>query len=216
MIIGHSDKEFIKHPEGDAYGVCVDFIDQGYKETQYGLKPKCRIVFETEAQIVTVDPATQMEIIKPAIASRTFTISMHPDAALRKFLEGWSGKRFTEAQAKAFDTDTLIGKPAYLNIIWEAARDGSDKVYDMIMSCTKMPRDVPPYIASGLYVPMADRPPKTDQPAQKGPAAVAPRPAARPAPLPPRAAAPRASTARPDSRPLAAIAEDEDDGELPF
>ena len=59
------------------------------------------------------------------IVSKEFTLSLHEKASLRKFLESWRGKGFTEQEAAHFDVSKLLGKPCMLNIIHKTKLDGN-------------------------------------------------------------------------------------------
>lgn len=155
MIISDNAKEYTKHPEGEFVGVCVDIVDLGLEQTAYGMKPKVRIVFETEA---TVEKEIGGQtVLVPATISRKFTASLNEKAPLRAFLEAWRGKKFTAQEVKGFDTEALLGAPAYLNITWEWSQDGT-KQYDNIMSCMKLPRGLEAVAPSGNYQRVKDRP----------------------------------------------------------
>jgi hypothetical protein len=83
---------------------------------------------------------------KPYSISKDFTLSMNEKSNLRKFLEGWRGKSFTEDEAKAFDVATLIGVPCMLNIIHKVSAKG--KTYADISSASKLPKSItapPPF-----------------------------------------------------------------------
>jgi len=75
---------------------------------------------------------------KPYSVSKEFNLSMHEKATLRKFLEGWRGKAFTEDEAKRFDITALLGKPCMLSIIHKETKAG--KVRAEINSISNMPK----------------------------------------------------------------------------
>jgi len=160
MIISDNAKEYQKHPEGEFVGVCVDIVDLGLEQTAYGMKPKVRIVFESEATMEK-EINGQMVLV-PCTISRKFTASLNEKAPLRAFLEAWRGKKFTAGEAKAFDAEQLLGVPAYLNVTWEWSQDGQ-KQYDNIMSCMKLPRGLDAMQPSGNYKRVKDRPQQSQQ-----------------------------------------------------
>ena len=54
---------------------------------------------------------------KPLIASQFFTLSMHEKASLRKFLEAWRGKAYTEEQAReGVDVELMVDVPALIQV----------------------------------------------------------------------------------------------------
>jgi uncharacterized protein (DUF2249 family) len=75
---------------------------------------------------------------QPMVISQEFTLSMNEKANLRKFLESWIGKGFTEEEAKNFDITKLLGKPCMLSIIHKKSQKGSE--YAIISSVATMPK----------------------------------------------------------------------------
>lgn len=83
---------------------------------------------------------------KPYSISKEFTLSMNEKATLRKFLESWRGKGFTEKESESFDVTALLGKPCLLSIIHKTSKAGS--VYAEISSVSTLPKGMtcPPQI----------------------------------------------------------------------
>jgi hypothetical protein len=83
---------------------------QGQEKTQ----KKVRLTFElpTELKVFKEEKGEQ-----PCVLSKDFTLSMHEKSGLRKFLQNWRGKAFTEDEAKKFDITVLLGKPCMLSVI---------------------------------------------------------------------------------------------------
>ena len=77
---------------------------------------------------------------QPMVISQEFTLSMHEKANLRKFLESWRGKGFTEDEAKEFDITKLLGIPCMINIIHKEAKNGN--IYANISNVSAMPKGV--------------------------------------------------------------------------
>lgn len=75
---------------------------------------------------------------KPYFLSKDFTLSMHEKASLRKFLESWRGKGFSEEEAKKFNIVKLIGVACMLNVIHKPKKDGNMRLD--IASIMPMPK----------------------------------------------------------------------------
>lgn len=116
MIVRDNKKQFTPAPEGLFQGVCVDVVDLGELPTQWGPKPKVRIVW----QIEEVDPETdtRFQVMKQ------YTCSLNEKATLRKDLECWRGRKFTAEELGGFDLEKLIGANCQLQIIHALADDG--------------------------------------------------------------------------------------------
>ncbi len=82
---------------------------------------------------------------KPFFVSKEFTLSMHEKSSLRKYLEAWRGKAFTEDEAKSFDVTKLLGKECLVSIIHEVKKE---KTYAKIASVSTLPKGMvcPPQI----------------------------------------------------------------------
>lgn len=61
---------------------------------------------------------------KPYVISREFTLSMHEKATLRKFLESWRGKHFTDDEAKSFDITKLLGIACMISVTHKTSASG--------------------------------------------------------------------------------------------
>lgn len=146
-LIAKKTSSFEPAPEGLWPAVCVDVVDLGMVEGQFGTKHKCRIVWEISERMKSGDPY---------IASKQYTVSLHEKSALHKDLKSWRGKAFTPEELAGFDVERVIGAPCQL-LIAQEEKDGS--VYANIQAVTKADKRniVKP---TGKYVRMKDREPK--------------------------------------------------------
>lgn len=118
-----SGSSFKPAPAGPAVARCCDVVDLGmvkssFKDEQGHAKVqhKVRLVW----QLADPDPETG----KRPIVSERYTLSLHEKATLRQHLESWRGRLFTDKELAGFDVETVIGVPAYLNIV-HAHKEGS-------------------------------------------------------------------------------------------
>jgi len=118
---------------------CYSMIHIGTIEEVFKGEPKMmnkvRISWElpTEMKVFNEEKGEQ-----PLSVSKEFTLSMHEKSNLRKFLAGWRGADFTDAESKAFDVTVLIGKECMLSIIHKTSKSGN--VYADISSCSTIPK----------------------------------------------------------------------------
>lgn len=96
---------------------------------------KVRITWElpTETKVFKEESGEQ-----PFVISKEFTLSMNEKANLRKFLEGWRGKGFSEDEAKAFDITALLGKACMISVIHKTSKKGN--LFAEISSCSALPK----------------------------------------------------------------------------
>jgi hypothetical protein len=143
--VSDTQTEFTPHPEGQYEAVCVDVIDHGWLETEWGHKHKVSIVFfcgKNEGEkILTV--------------RQRFTASLHEKSRLRPFLQAWRGRPFTLEELGRFDLEHLLKAPAYLQIEHSRTERGT---YANIASIMRLPAKMEaPAIPPG-FVRTCDRP----------------------------------------------------------
>jgi len=133
----NNSKTFELVPAGTYVARCYSMIHLGTnKEVIAGdekMLNKVRISLELPTEMKEFKPG---EGLKPASVSKEFTLSMNEKSNLRKFLEGWRGKGFTEEEAKKFDVTNLIGKTCMISIIHKTSAKG--KLYADISSASTL------------------------------------------------------------------------------
>jgi len=131
-IIAKKGETFEPAPAGAHAGICVDIVDLGVLQVTYGKQTKeqhkVRICWQIDEN---------MEDGKPFLATKRYTLSLHEKAALRKDLESWRGKPFTDEELKGFDLEVLLNKPCLLNIN-HTTRQGS--TYADVTSIMRLPK----------------------------------------------------------------------------
>ena len=133
---------FKRVPAGVFIGRCYSLIDLGTQLTtgQYGekLQHKIRIGWELfgedengEPLTVDVDGKTM-----PMTISKSYTVSLHEKAGLRKDLAAWRGRDFTEEEARAFDVSKLVGAYCMVNV---TTSETNGKTYSNVAGLTPLP-----------------------------------------------------------------------------
>ena len=119
-------------PEGTHCARCVSMVDLGTQKNTFDpSKPDRRMVR------ISFELADELrEDGKPFLVSQKFALSMHEKSSLRKQLQSWRGKPFTEEQAKRFDISVLLGIPCLLNVIHSTKEGG--KTYANIASLSPL------------------------------------------------------------------------------
>lgn len=134
-----SSTDFKPVDAGTYVARCYSMVHIGTIEQEYmgEIKEmnKVRISWElpTELKVFKEEKGEQ-----PQSVSKEFTLSMHEKANLRKFLESWRGKGFTEEEAKKFDVTKLLGKSCMISIIHKTSKQG--KIYAEISSISTLPK----------------------------------------------------------------------------
>lgn len=137
----NEDKPFPIHPEGQFAARCVDVIDLGesvsdYPGSQPYLTQKAALAFWTGE----VDPNPEVPQT-PVTVVMEFTLSMGEKANLRKFLQQWRGKTYTEEEAKAgVPVDKLYGVAALVTVEHFTSKAG--RKYARIASISPLPKQM--------------------------------------------------------------------------
>lgn len=148
---GGSGGNFTPAPAGSWGSVCCDVVDLGIVESTFSGKTKkqhkIRVVWQIDEN---------MPDGKPFLVSQRYTLSLHEKAGLRKDLEAWRGRAFTDEELEGFDVETVIGAPCLLSVV-QAVSGGN--VYANVKGVMKLPRGMQA-IRVRDYVRMADRKPE--------------------------------------------------------
>jgi hypothetical protein len=111
-----------------------------FRSGQYGekLQHKIRVAWELfgedeEGQPLTVDfEGKEM----PMTISKSYTLSLSEKASLRKDLQSWRGREFTDEEAKGFDISKLIGAYCMVNV---TTSETNGKTYSNVANLTPLP-----------------------------------------------------------------------------
>lgn len=133
---------FKRVPAGAYIGRCYSLIDLGTQLSsgQYGdkMQHKLRIGWELFGEDENGNPLT-IEVDgkeMPMTISKSYTVSLHEKAGLRKDLAAWRGKDFTDEEAKAFDVSKLIGAYCMVNV---TTSESNGKTYSNVAGLTPLP-----------------------------------------------------------------------------
>jgi hypothetical protein len=134
-------------PAGNYPARCYQMLHLGTIEEEYMGEPKIlnkvNITWELPTELRVFKPENGEQ---PMVISQEFTLSMNEKANLRKFLESWRGKGFSDDEAKSFDITQLLGKTCMLSIIHKTSKQGNE--YATISSVAAMPKgmECPPQV----------------------------------------------------------------------
>lgn len=134
--------DFKRVPPGAYIGRCYSLIDLGTQEStgQFGTKfqHKIRIAWELFGEDEQGNPLTVEVDGKqmPMTISKSYTVSLHEKAGLRKDLAAWRGRDFSEDEAKAFDVSKLLGAYCMVNA---TTSETNGKTYTNVAGLTPLP-----------------------------------------------------------------------------
>lgn len=107
LVIKESETHFEPAPPGLHSAVCVDVVDLGIVDGKFGPKRKLKLIFQLKTK------NKQGERFQ---ACASYTQSLMDGSNLRRDLESWRGRAFTEVERKGFDVEKLIGVNCQLNL----------------------------------------------------------------------------------------------------
>lgn len=158
-----SGTKFAPAPAGSHAAVCCDVVDLGIVETTYQGQTKRKHMVRLSWQID--EPRDDG---KPFMVSKRYTLSLREKAGLRKDLESWRGRPFTEAELAKFDVEILLGVGCFLNVVHRTV--GTD-TYANVAAIMKLPKGMTaPTVRD--YVRVCDREPQAEPTAEDYHAAV--------------------------------------------
>lgn len=126
-------------PAGMHVARCYRLIDLGTQPKSYQGKPTGEARKIMASWELLGDE--RMDDGKPFTISKSWFLSMHEKASLRKDLESWRGKPFTAEEEHSFDVSKLLGAYCLLNVVQEAGADGN--TYTQIKAITPLIKGMP-------------------------------------------------------------------------
>lgn len=129
-------------PSGNHVARCYQMIHIGTYEDEYMGEPKVvnkvRITFElsNELRVFKEENGEQ-----PMVIDKEYTLSLSEKSNLRKDLESWRGKAFTEQEVKGFDITKLLDNFCMVNVIHKKTGQGKDYAY--ISNISPLPKGMP-------------------------------------------------------------------------
>lgn len=152
-VDGRGGSNYTPHPAGQFQARCIDVVDLGWAETDYGPKYKVRLSFycgEDGTKQRDDGPTTY-----PMIVSAKFTASLHEKAKLREFIESWGGRPLTAEELEKFDLERLVGAPAFIQVVHNAV---GDRVYANIKGIMPLPKGMHAPETPADFIRMCNRP----------------------------------------------------------
>ena len=138
MLIAKENTERIPPIEEGMYDtVCTMLVDMGVQQNpRFGTSSrKVRLVWDVLGQTVKIG---DQEF--PRRLSKEFTNSLSDKSNLRKALQSWRGKAFTEQELKGFDLRRVLGVGAFVQVIHKSSDNG---VYANVETIVPLNKAVP-------------------------------------------------------------------------
>ena len=125
IIVTSSNQKKEIVPAGTHFARCYSMIHIGVVEWEFQGEKK----FNNKVRLTWELPYEMRDFggeHKPLVISKEYTLSMHEKSNLRKDLEMWRGKVFTNKELGSFDVTDLLGKTCNISVIHKVAKNGNE------------------------------------------------------------------------------------------
>jgi hypothetical protein len=118
IIAKYNAREFVPLAAGSHSAVCTMVVTLGLQGSgKYGAREQVYLRWQVPGELVTWTDEQGEEQTRPAAIGRFYNNTLSPKSALRKDLETWRGRSFSEEEARTFDLETLLGKACLLGVV---------------------------------------------------------------------------------------------------
>jgi hypothetical protein len=127
-------------PQGLHHAVCYGLYDLGTQfQEKFGTYiRKVLIAWEIPGERILIEKdGVKMDL--PRAMSRQYTQSLHEKSNLRKDLESWRSKAFTEEELEGFDLKTVLGANCLLQVIHKT-KDG--RTFANVANIVSLPKNM--------------------------------------------------------------------------
>lgn len=126
--------DFTPVPAGIHHAVCYAVIDLGTQPSQmFSPSRKVLLIWELPHERGEfLDEKTKQQTNKPRVISKEYTLSISKKSNLRRDLESWRGKAFSDEEALGFEVGVLVGHNCQLNVAHKLSRDGTKTYANVI------------------------------------------------------------------------------------
>ena len=141
FIVEDTGSTFTPVPAGMHLARCYRIIDLGTQKTEYegniDYKRKLKLVWEIHGEDDAGKPIVTSKN-EPMIITKDYTMSWGDKATLRKDLQSWRGREFTEEEQRRFDLKSVLDKWCMVNVAHKPKKSGGG-VYANVIAVTPVP-----------------------------------------------------------------------------
>jgi hypothetical protein len=146
--------DFTPVPEGTHFAVCDMVVDLGKQRTTYmgdtTIKHQVYIRWQIPAERTEWTDGDGVKHEGPMVIGKTYTASLNEKANLRKDLQAWRGKAFSEDELMKFDIANLLGASATITVTHKPREGGG--VYANVSSIGGLPKGSAKIAAEGKTI----------------------------------------------------------------
>ena len=133
LTVKNTGGDFELPPEDQYTARCYRIIDLGTQESTFEGKKELKHKVLMQWELLS---GAMMKDGRPFSIGRRFNASLHEKADLRKLLESWRGRAFTDEELEGFELSKVLGAYALLQVVHEGD-------YANVQALMKMPQGMP-------------------------------------------------------------------------
>ena len=131
MPIAKQGSNFEPAPPGTHVARCYGCVSLGTQHSEmFADAFKVMLLFELPFELIQ----TQEYGEKPMTISKEYSLSLGKKANLRKHLDSWRGRSFSEEELKGFEVSNVVGAPCQITVVHSQSSNGN--TYAKIESIT--------------------------------------------------------------------------------
>jgi len=138
-VESNQERNFKNVPAGSHLGRCYRIVDLGSQRSEYmgevKVQRKITVYWELFGEDDSGEPLLTDDG-KPMAIWKNYTLSWSENSNLRKDLQSWRNKPWTDAEARRFDLKTILGAYCMLNVIH---RESGGKTYANVATISPVP-----------------------------------------------------------------------------
>ena len=125
LVTGNNETKREIVPSGTHIARCYSMIHIGTVEWEYAGETKytnkIRITFELPHEMRDFGGEE-----KPMVISKEYTLSLHEKSNLRRDLEGWRGRSFSNQEVCSFDITNVLRSSCNVSVIHKTSKSGNE------------------------------------------------------------------------------------------
>ena len=131
MPVAKETSSFEPAPAGTHIARCYGCVSLGTQHSDnFADAFKVMLLFELPHERIKTKDGVEM----PMTVSKEYSLSLNKKATLRKHLDAWRGRPFTDEESKGFEVSKVVGAPCQITIVH--AVSGSGNTYAKIEAVT--------------------------------------------------------------------------------
>lgn len=130
--------------QGTHLAICYLVVDLGKQKDDYQgqarVQHKIHVRWELPNERIEWDDRDNIHREGPASIGKTYTLSLSDKANLRRDLEAWRGRAFTQEELAGFDVSKLLGVPCMVTV---THKDSNGRLRDNVSGVAGVPKGMP-------------------------------------------------------------------------